>query len=211
MNDLGEDVGAFGKIYFPNGKQSCSVVLGAKCGGPAFRVNPFLSKGSDQYEIYWAEWDYYQYEEPIQNVPDEQDVFKLVESDWSINKLYPRFDQSFSYEGNGNDKVAGYPGATEEYQNLKVFGDYEELRSQTYGIGQPSTGHYYIADSTYDYENQGVWKAFGAQGQYRSDHEGAMGWKPYHSEQCGIRYMMITVMHKSDAVLTSDSEIVLDI
>ena len=42
-DDLGEDVGAYGKLYFPNGKQSCTVVLSAKCGGPAFRVNPFLS------------------------------------------------------------------------------------------------------------------------------------------------------------------------
>ena len=78
MDDLGEDVGAFGKLYFPNGKQTCTVVLGAKCGGPAFRVNPFLSKKPEEYEVYWAEWDSYQHEAPSQTVEEEQDVFKMV-------------------------------------------------------------------------------------------------------------------------------------
>ena len=132
-------------------------------------------------------------------------------SDWSLKAKYPRFDQQFSYEGSGNDKVAGYPGATEEFQSLKVNGDFEELRAQTYGLGQPSTGRYDIGDIKYNIEGVGVWKAFGAQGQYKSDHDGAMGWKPYHSEQCGHRYLMITVMHKSGVELTTDSEIVLDI
>lgn len=75
MDDLGENVGAFGKLYFPNGKQTCSVVLGAKCGGPAFRVNPYLSKNADEYEIYWAEWDYYQHDSANQTVSNETDVF----------------------------------------------------------------------------------------------------------------------------------------
>ena len=64
QNDIGEDVGAFGKLYFPNGKQKCTVVLGAKCGGPAFRVNPYLSRNAWEYEIYWAEWDYSMVDSP---------------------------------------------------------------------------------------------------------------------------------------------------
>jgi hypothetical protein len=63
-NDNGERVGTYGKLYFPNGRQKCSVVLGAKCGGPAFRVNPFLSVNPEEYEIYWAEWDYSMVDEP---------------------------------------------------------------------------------------------------------------------------------------------------
>jgi len=38
-----------------------------------------------------------------------------------------------------------------------------------------------------------------------------MGWKPYHSQQCETRYIMVSVMHKSGATLTDSSEIVLDI
>jgi len=63
-NDVGERVGTYGKLYFPNGRQKCTVVLGAKCGGPAFRVNPYLSIQPDEYEIYWAEWDASMVEQP---------------------------------------------------------------------------------------------------------------------------------------------------
>jgi len=55
---MGERIGSKGKLYFPNGRQKCSVVLGAKCGGPSFKVNTELSILPNEYEIYWAEWDY---------------------------------------------------------------------------------------------------------------------------------------------------------
>jgi len=32
-------------------------MIGAKCEGPAFMVDPILSYFPNDYEIYWAEWD----------------------------------------------------------------------------------------------------------------------------------------------------------
>jgi hypothetical protein len=59
-----------------------------------------------------------------------------------------------------------------------------------------------------------VWKAFGAQGQYTTDWvmDGSpMGFRPYHSEPCESRYVMVTVVHNAEDRLTDDSEVVLDI
>jgi hypothetical protein len=53
---MGEKEGAYGYLDFPHGKQSCAVLVGAKCGGPAFRLEA-SSIDPDDYEIYWAEWD----------------------------------------------------------------------------------------------------------------------------------------------------------
>jgi len=38
-NLVGEKEGAKGTIEFPHGKQKCSVILSAKCGGPSFDIN----------------------------------------------------------------------------------------------------------------------------------------------------------------------------
>jgi len=35
-NQVGEKAEARGTIEFPHGKQKCSVMISAKCGGPAF-------------------------------------------------------------------------------------------------------------------------------------------------------------------------------
>ena len=37
------------------------------------------------------------------------------------------------------------------------------------------------------------------------------GWKPTHWQECGERYLMITVVNKLDTFLNSTSKIVLDI
>ena len=84
------------------------------------------------------------------------------------------------------------------------------MRKQDYGLGQATTGMYEIVDES-DYDSEGVWKAFGAQGQYLTSHEGEMGYRPVNSEHCESRYIMITVIHHADTYLTDDSEVVLDI
>ena len=55
----------------------------------------------------------------------------------------------------------------------------------------------------------GGWHDFGGQGQFGGE-ESKGGWKPYHSESCESRFMMITVIHKTDD-LSYNSNVVLDI
>ena len=38
----------------------------------------------------------------------------ITTPEWSTNKHYPRFDQSFKYEGHGINLTAGFPGATKD-------------------------------------------------------------------------------------------------
>ena len=89
------------------------------------------------------------------------------------------------------------------------------MRSKSYGLGKPSTGQYEIVDEeVINYDSLGVWKAFGAQGQYTTEwvnDASAMGFRPYTSEPCESRYVMVTVLHKNENRLTDDSEVVLDI
>lgn len=207
MDDVGENIGSYGKIYFPNGRQKCSVILGAKCGGPTFRVNPFLSIHPEEYEIYWAEWDYSMIDQPSSTLKSTDIKAK---EDMNLHDHYPIFTQEFSYEGMGNDLVAGYPGATPLNTELGFVSDYDLMRALDYGLGQASSGMYEIVDQQ-NYTREGVWKAFGAQGQYLSDHEGDMGYRPINSERCESRYMMVTIVHHSDDYLTDESEVVLDI
>ena len=56
LDTMGEKEGAWGYLEFPHGKQSCAVMIGAKCGAPAFELDSG-SKNPEDYEIYWAEWD----------------------------------------------------------------------------------------------------------------------------------------------------------
>lgn len=89
------------------------------------------------------------------------------------------------------------------------------MRSKSYGLGKPSTGQYDIVDDyAINYDDLGAWKAFGAQGQYATDwvnDKSSMGFRPYTSEPCESRYVMVTVVHKAERGLSDDSEIVLDI
>lgn len=215
LNDIGERIGTYGKLYFPNGRQKCSVVLGSKCGGPTFRVNPYLSVNPEEYQIYWTEWDYSMVNQPTETVHD-LGIQDVINSTMNLDLHYPTLGQAFSYEGLGNNKIAGYPGA-EMYGQLGIMGDYETMRSKSYGLGQASSGQYeyvFNADPAVD----GVWKAFGSQGQYTSadiEAGGSFGYRPVNSEVCESRYVMITVVHSEGGEgtypLTEDSELVLDI
>ena len=61
-DSMGERIGAFGKLYFPHGRLKCSVVIGSKCGAPAFKLSEIESVVPEDYDIYWAEWDFYELE-----------------------------------------------------------------------------------------------------------------------------------------------------
>lgn len=112
--------------------------MGAKCGGPTFRVNPFLSVNPEEYEIYWTEWDFSMVGQPSDTVTGMSSS-NAVESDMNLDLHYPTFAQAFSYEGLGNNKIAGYPGA-DLYGSLGLMADYETMRSKSYGLGQASSG-----------------------------------------------------------------------
>jgi hypothetical protein len=104
---MGEGTGAWGYLNFPHGKQKCAVVIGAKCGAPAFYLEP-TSKYPEDYEIYWAEWDL--------SMMDSQPSSTLSSSDTVLNDemnlvdAYPRLDQEFAYEGDGGSLSSGFPG-----------------------------------------------------------------------------------------------------
>lgn len=84
-------------------------MVGAKCGAPAFKLSG-SSIHSDDYEIYWAEWDL--------SLMDAQPSSTLATTDTSLTDemnlvdAYPRLDEAFAYEGDGGDLTSGYPGYT---------------------------------------------------------------------------------------------------
>ena len=104
---MGESSGAWGYLNFPHGKQKCAVVIGAKCGAPAFYLES-SSIYADDYEIYWAEWDL--------SLMDAQPSSTLtgtdaeLTDDMNLVDAYPRLDQDFAYNGDGGDLSSGFPG-----------------------------------------------------------------------------------------------------
>lgn len=160
-NQVGEASGATGHLEFPHGKQACSVVVTAKCGGPSFRLNTTLSVEPSDYEIYWTEWDTAMVGAPSDYV-DTISSATSITTDMAMTIRYPPFSQDFDYTGLGTDYVAGYPGndgvCTNYWSFNCYFGapdtveDLTRLRALDYGLGKPATGFY---------DQAGGWKTFG--------------------------------------------------
>jgi len=88
-NLIGNKEGAKGTIEFPHGKQKCSVMLSAKCGGPAFGVNVASIGAKDDYEVYWAEWDSKMVETPTDYLDTTSST---LAASMAPSKRWPRYD-----------------------------------------------------------------------------------------------------------------------
>ena len=104
---MGERVGAYGYLTFPHGKQKCAVLVGAKCGGPAFKLD-YTWTNPDDYEIYWAEWDL----SMMDNQPTStfSGSTSSLSSDMNLVSANPRLDEAFAYSGDGSNYDHGFPG-----------------------------------------------------------------------------------------------------
>lgn len=208
-NTVGDAVGDRGTLTFPHGRQKCAVLIGAKCGAPAFELSS-ASKGYGDYEVYWAEWDAHKALTPSAYLSTTSDPPTAT---MAANKYVARMDQTFEYTNSGNSLQHGWPGydgsACENYLTLNCWlgrpdgaAQFELLRGTNYGLGLPTTGLYDMS--------AGGWHSFGGQGQKIST-DVPTGWKPYHYEKCGERLALVVVVNKGPSYSSSDSKVVLNI
>ena len=128
-------------------------------------------------------------------------------------KWFPSFGQKFEYTGLASKYLPGWPGKRSSecgsgWSYNCIVGqpqddDLRILRALPWGLGQPTSGQYDIAE--------GGWKAFGSQGQYPNS-ETPLGYAPHTTERCQARYLLVVVVTKEDAKFADTTKnLILDI